>query len=135
MTISIIRDKSGAMRHHVHIGKHVITVDEPSTNGGEDTGPDPHDLYDSALGACKALTTLWYAKRKDIPLEDIQVDVTRDDSGERKAEDAVYRLDVKITLGGDLSDEQRQQLLNAAGKCPIHKLMTTVKTEVTTSLA
>lgn len=132
MAISIIRDKTGAMRHHVHIGDHVIAVDEPASNGGEDSGPDPHDLYDSALGACKALTVLWYAKRKGIPLEDIQIDVERDSSQERAG---TYRLDTKLTLGGDLSDAQRQELLNVAGKCPVHKLMTAVKTEISTSLS
>jgi len=132
MTISIIRDQSGAMRHQVHIGKHVIAVDEPPANGGDDSGPDPHDLYDAALGTCKALTMLWYARRKGIPLEDIQVDVTRDASEERKGS---YKLDAKLTLGGDLTASQRQELLSVAGKCPIHKLMTEVKTEITTSLA
>lgn len=132
MTISIIRDTSGAMRHHVHIGPHVIAVDEPAAAGGEASGPDPHDLYDAALGACKALTTLWYAKRKGIPVADIRVDVTRDASQERQGS---YRLDAKLTLGGDLSDEQKQELLRVADKCPIHKLMTAVTTEVTTSLA
>ena len=132
MSISVIRDTSGAMRHHIHIGNHVITVDEPVANGGEDTGPTPHDLYDAALGACKALTMLWYAKRKGIVLDDIRVDVTRDDSEERAGR---YRLDAKLTLGGNLSDEQREELLKVAGKCPVHKLMTQVTTEVTTSLA
>lgn len=132
MSISVIRDKAGAMRHQIHIGNHVITVDEPSANGGEDTGPTPHDLYDAALGACKALTMLWYAKRKGIALDDIRVDVTRDDSEERAGR---YRLDTKLTLGGDLSDEQREELLKVAGKCPVHKLMTQVTTDVTTSFA
>lgn len=131
MTISVIRDKSGAMRHHIHIGNHVIAADEPAANGGEDSGPTPHDIYDAALGACKALTVLWYAKRKGIPVEDIQVDVERDDSQERAG---TYRLDAKLKLGGNLSEAQRQELLNVAGKCPIHKLMTTVKTEIETSL-
>ena len=132
MTISIIRDQSGAMRHHVHIGNHVITVDEETANGGEDTGPNAHDLYDAALGACKALTVLWYAKRKGIPLEDIEVDVQRDASQERAG---TYRRDTKLTLGGNLSEAQRQELLNVAGKCPVHKLMTVVTTEITTSLS
>lgn len=132
MTISVVRDKSGAMRHHIHIGNHVFAVDEPVANGGDDSGPAPHDLYDAALGACKALTMLWYAKRKGIALEDIHVDVTRDDSQERAG---TYRLDAKLTLGGNLSDAQREELLNVAGKCPVHKLMTQVTTEITTSLA
>jgi putative redox protein len=132
MTISIIRDKSGTMRHHVHIGNHVMAVDEPAENGGEDSGPNPHDLYDAAAGACKALTVLWYAKRKGIPLEDIHVDVARDATQERSG---IYRLNVTLKLDGKLSDAQRQELLSVAAKCPVHKLMTVVKTEISTSFA
>ena len=95
-------------------------------------GPTPHEIYDSALGACKAMTVLWYANRKQIPLEDIRVDVERDDSAERQG---TYRLRVTLALTGPLSDAQRQELLTVAGKCPVHKLMTVATTEVTTELA
>jgi putative redox protein len=47
----------------------------------------------------------------------------------------VYKLATVLHLGGDLSEAQRQELLTVAGKCPVHKLMTTVTTEITTSLA
>ncbi len=131
MSITLTRDRSGKMKHHLSVGRHSFVVDEPVANGGEDLGPGPHDLYDSALGACKAMTVLWYANRKQIPLEDIQVTVERDASEERKG---FYRLAVTLELGGPLSDEQRQELLNVANKCPIHKLMTQVTTEITTRL-
>jgi putative redox protein len=132
MTIEVVRDRSRKMMHTVRVGAHAFAVDEPPTNGGEDLGPTPHDLYDSALGACKALTTLWYAQRKHIPLEDIRVAVARDDADERRG---VYRLRVTLELGGPLTPEQRQELLNVAGKCPVHKLMTQATTEVVTELA
>jgi putative redox protein len=132
MSIEIQRDLSNKMKHIVRIGAHSFAVDEPPANGGEDLGVTPHDLYDSALGACKALTTLWYARRRQIPLEDIGVSVERDDSQERQG---VYRLRVTMQLGGALSDAQRQELLNVAGKCPVHKLMTQATTEVVTELA
>ena len=132
MTIEVVRDRARKMKHTVRVGSHSVTVDEPPANGGEDLGPTPHDLYDSALGACKALTTLWYAQRKQIPLEDIRVAVHRDDSEERRG---TYRLRVTLELGGPLTPEQRQELLNVAGKCPVHKLMTQATTEVVTELA
>ena len=56
----------------------------------------------------------------------------RDASDERKG---VYRLAATLHLTGELSDAQRQELLAVAGKCPIHKLMTAVTTEITTVLA
>jgi putative redox protein len=132
MTIEVRRDRSHKMMHTVHVRQHTLQVDEPPGNGGEDLGPTPHDLYDSALAACKALTTLWYAQRKQLPLDDIRVTVERDDSEERRG---TYRLRVLLALGGALSDAQRQELLNVAARCPLHKLMTQATTEVSTELA
>lgn len=129
MAISVKRDQSGPMRHVVHIGAHSFVVDEPPANGGEDSGPTPHDLYDAALGACKALTMVWFARRKGIPLEDVEISVERDNSNER---DGVYRLRTLLSVSGKLSDEQRQQLFAVASRCPLHKLMTEVRTEVET---
>jgi putative redox protein len=132
MTIRITRDRSRKMKHIATVRAHEIAIDEPASNGGEDSGVGPHDLYDSALGACKALTVLWYAQRKQIPVEDIEVTVERDDSQECQG---VYRLHATLRLGGPLSDAQRQELLAVAGKCPVHKLMTQATTEVVTELA
>lgn len=130
--VEISRDRTHKMRHEVRVrGVHDFSIDEPAANGGEDLGPTPHDLYDSALGACKAMTVLWYANRKQIPLEDIGVAVERDDSQERQG---TYRLRVKLMLGGPLTDAQRQELLAVAEKCPVHKLMTKATTEVVTEL-
>lgn len=132
MTITITRDVSARMKHVVAIGPHAIAVDEPVSNGGEDLGPTAHDLYDGALGTCKAMTVLWYARRKQIPLEDIHVSVARDDSEERQGR---YRLTVVLDLRGPLSEAQRQELLRVADKCPVHRLMTQVTTEIATALA
>lgn len=132
MSIDIKRDQSLAMRHIVHVRNHLISVDGSVEEGGADAGPNPHDLYDAALGACKALTLVWYAKRKNIPVEDIQVSIERDASAERQG---TYRLTASIHLSGALSEAQRQELLGVAEKCPVQKLMTSVTTEVTTVLA
>ena len=132
MTVVVSRDTAHSMKHNAAVRQHTIALDEPEANGGEDLGVTPHELYDSALGACKAMTVLWYAKRKQIPVQDIRVTVERDDSEERKG---VYRLRAVLHLGGELSDAQRQELLAVAGKCPLHKLMTQATTEVATELA
>jgi putative redox protein len=132
MSIEISRDTSRKMKHVVHVRQHAFAVDEPPANGGEDLGPTAHDVYDSALGTCKAMTVLWYANRKGIPVQDIRVAVERDDSQERQG---TYRLKVTLAITGALTEAQRQELLNVADKCPVHKLMTQATTEVSTVLA
>lgn len=114
--------------HRITIGHHELIADMAAPDGG-DEGPDPHDLYDAALGACKAMTMLWYAKRNGIPLEGIRVGVSRDASGERQG---VYRLTTRVAIDGPLSEEQRGKLETVAGKCPIHRLMADARTEIET---
>jgi putative redox protein len=131
VTIRVVRDLTAPMRHEIHVGRNRLATDGSVEEGGEGSGPNPHDLYDSALGACKALTVLWYAKRKGIPVEGIEVSVGRDASQERSG---IYRLSAQLSLTGNLTASQREDLLRVAQKCPIHKLMTEVKTEISTSL-
>jgi putative redox protein len=131
LTIQVVRDQRSRMRHEIHIGPNSLATDLSVANGGDGSGPTPHDLYDAALGACTALTVLLYAKHKNIPVEDITVSVDRDASQERAG---IYRLSAVLTLTGDLSAEQRQDLLRAAEKCPTNNLMTDVTTEIATTL-
>lgn len=132
MLIKAIRDQSLPMRHIVHLNNHIISTDASVAEGGSDAGPSPHDLYDAALASCKALTVLWYAQRKGIALEQIEATTERDASDERKG---TYRLAVTLHMTGAISEAQRQELLAAAAKCPVHKLMASVTTEISTVLA
>jgi len=59
------------------------------------------------------------------------VTVQRDDSQERAG---VYRLDAQLSVTGPLDAARRAELLRVAQMCPVHKLMTDVKTEIATSL-
>ncbi|MEO7334957.1 MAG: OsmC family protein [Caldimonas sp.] len=132
MTIKVTRDPSRKMKHTVTVRQHSFSVDEPVANGGEDAGFTPHDVVDSAVGACKAMTVLWYARRKQIPVDNIEVVVERDDSEERQGH---YRLRVMLDIAGALTDAQRHELLAVAEKCPVHKLMTQATIEIRTELA
>ena len=131
MTVKVVRDQSLPMRSILHVRNHIVSVDGTIEEGGNDAGPSPHDLYDAAVSACKALTVIWYARRKGIPVEDVQVTTERDASEERKG---VYRLAATLYLTGELTEEQREELLAISQKGPVHKLMTAVTTEISTKL-
>jgi len=102
----------------IDIGPLSFIADEPAANGGTDTGPMPHEILLAALGACTAMTLKVYASHKGIALE--HVDVTVDgihDAG-------TFKITRKIKLTGTLTDAERTRLLEIAGKCPVHKTLT-----------
>ena len=111
----------------VRVRTHSFTSDVSVASGGQDTAPGPHDYFDTALATCKALTAMWYAKRKGIPLERVETHLETDDSQERTG---IYHLRVRVELFGPMTDEQRAQVKRAITGCPIHKLMTTVDVQI-----
>ena len=131
MAIELNRIVSTPMAQTLTIRSHALVVDGTAGVGGDDTGPNPQDLYDAALGSCKALTVLWDARRKGIPVTDERTVIERDASAERAG---TYHLAARMQISGDLSDAQLQELQAVAHKCPVHKLMTAVTTEITTTV-
>ena len=131
MSIAIKRKNSLSIAQTITVRGHELTVDEDASSLGEAAYPTPHDLYDAALGACKALTVLWYARKKGIAVDDVQTVIERDGSGERTG---VYKLTARMKISGELTDDQLAELLAVAKKCPVHKLMTTVSTEIDTKI-
>lgn len=129
MAIELDRDPQSPLAQAIHIRQHALLTDASVEEGGDDAGPNPHDLYDAALAACKAMTVMWYARKKNIPVDDLHTVVERDSADERAG---VYRLSTRLQIRGALTDAQLQELATVAGKCPVHKLMTSVTTEITT---
>lgn len=132
MGIELRKSDSGVFRQTIRINQHTIFADIAVSIGGDGSAPDPHDLYDASLAACKAITVMMYAKNKNIPLEYIDIDLERDGAQEAKG---LYVINVKLKLFGKLAESDKQKLAEIAGKCPIHKLMTQSETQVITTVA
>lgn len=130
MPVHVETEAKGGTRQRIVVDAHTLHADTVQSNGGG-TAPNPHDLFDASLGACKAITATMYARLKGMKLERVIVDVQRDDSKEKEG---TYKLDVALSFEGELTDAEKQRLHEIAGRCPIHKLMATSTVEVHSSL-
>jgi len=71
-----------------------------------------------------------YADRKQWPLEGVHVELSY---GAAHANDSaacdmetrmITGIEMELSFVGDLSDQQRQRLLEIANKCPVHRTLT-----------
>lgn len=106
-------------------------IDEPSSFGGDDAGPDPYTLLLAALGGCTSMTVSMYARRKKWNLERVEVTLSQKRVHAKDCEtcltkdDAfIHQVNVSVRLEGDLSGEQRERLMEIAQKCPVKKTLT-----------
>ena len=111
--------RNSKFQQTVSVGPHRLLADEPVAAGGMGSGPNPYDLLSAAIGACSLMTVRLYARRKQLPLERIEVKVThhRDNL---KDKDRFVR---EIQLTGPLDSAQRTKLLEIAMRCPVHMTM------------
>jgi putative redox protein len=120
-----VRSQGPGFRTEIRVGEHTFVADEPLAVGGTDTGPTPYDYLVGALGACTAMTLRMYAGRKGWPLEEVVVRLRNARSYAADCQDCATkpvgfrRLERRIELRGQLTEEQRRRLLEIADRCPV----------------
>jgi len=118
MRRAVVR-RRGGYEHELEIRQHRLIIDEPEEKGGTDRGPMPGELLAASLASCTAITMEMYAARKEWGLGTVEVAVDFTEA----TTDVPHSFDVQITLGAQLSEENRDRLLTIAGKCPVHKAL------------
>ncbi len=125
----VVRGTAGGFLQEVVSGKHHLRVDEPVNEGGNDVAPGPYEYLLIALGSCTSMTVGLYARRKELPLENIMVSLwhsrihAKDCEECETKEGLLDRIDMSIALTGALTTEQREKLMEVAAKCPVHRTL------------
>jgi len=95
--------------------EHDVISDEPINYGGKNLGPSPYNLLLMSIGSCTSMTLRMYANRKKMDLEDVNVRLVY----ERL--DNEERITRYFTFKGNITEDQKQRLLEIADKCPVHR--------------
>ena len=125
----LVAERDGGLTQDIYAGAHHLVADEPAGVGGANLGGTPYDLLLAALGTCTSMTLRMYAKRKGLEVDEIKVElqhsrIPSDDC--EPCEDQkglVDRIERIITLRGNLTEAQRNRMLEIADMCPVHRTL------------
>ena len=117
-SVEIGKDK---YRTEIRASGHTVIADEPVAVGGKDEGVNPNELLLASLGTCTAMTLRMYADRKKWPVDSICVDLTMDIVKGNEQQTTYIKRHIRIE--GEVTDEQRQRMLQIADSCPLHRIM------------
>ncbi len=126
----VAQTNAGGFRTDISASGHPLVADEPVAVGGTATGPTPYDLLSASLAACTSMTLQMYARHKGLSLDSATVRVTHDkihadDCADCKTQGSskLDRFTRRISLKGELTDEQRSRMLEIADRCPVHRTL------------
>jgi uncharacterized OsmC-like protein/fermentation-respiration switch protein FrsA (DUF1100 family) len=121
--------RNGKFEQSIVAGPHRYLADEPTSVGGNGSGPSPYEYLLASLGACTSMTIRLYADLKKLPLDRVSVRLKHDKIHAVDCENCetregkIDRIDREVRLEGDLDAEQRAKLMEIADKCPVHRTL------------
>ncbi|HEU0023650.1 MAG TPA: OsmC family protein [Thermoleophilaceae bacterium] len=111
--------RHNSLKHDLRVRTHRLLADEPEENGGDDAGPSPEELLAASLASCSAITMEMYARRKGWDVGQLEVEVDY----EPAQRGSPTRFSMNVRLPKEMSDDQRERLMQIAAKCPVHRTL------------
>lgn len=112
----------GCTALHAPTGTSLFT-DAPQDSGGKGTTFSPTDLVAMAVGTCVAITMGIVAKRSNIDLKGMRVEVGKEMVSEPVRRIGVIRSKITLPAGLNLNDAAKAKLERAAEMCPVRQTM------------
>jgi putative redox protein len=121
----------GGDKFDINIRGHVVRVDQPVKDRGEDTAPTPTELFIASLASCVAFYARRYLARHDLPTDGLAVEATFD-MGSKPAR--VVGIDLSLIVPEGVPSDRLDALLAVATHCTVHNTLAS-EPEVSITLA
>jgi putative redox protein len=111
--------------------EHELTMNRPFEDGGNNTSATPIEYLLAAIGGCVSMTLRVFANKKGWDLGEITVNVIQ--KNKLTSSGLSTSLIEEISFEKEITEEQTEELLLIAGKCPVIQLLkkeTNIKTVI-----
>jgi len=117
-----IQGKIGTQKYKCSIvwRKGTFFMDEPTSIGGKDLGPDPYTALLASLASCTLSTLRMYIDRKGWDIPAINITLNMSQETDTKVTTTVTR---SISFPTPIEDDIKKRLLIIAEKCPVSKIL------------
>ncbi|PCR92692.1 2-oxo acid dehydrogenase subunit E2 [Natrinema ejinorense] len=116
---SVTATNPDGMRGRIEAGSFEWIYDEPESSGGTETGPTPVDVALGGLASCLSLSTRFQARKRDMSVDEIRVDVDA-----TPEEGTVEEIAATIRLEADADDETIDRLVDLGERgCHVSQML------------
>ncbi len=114
-----------------HVNGHSIKTDQPIIAGGENSAPNPFELFLASIGTCAGIFVKMFCDQRNISSENIKIIQTIQYNKETGLPSDI-KIDIK--LPEDFPEKYKAAVINAADLCKVKKTIANPpKFEVITS--
>ena len=116
--MSMIITFPGGLKINAIYKGYTIETDQPKSEDGEGTAPEPFDLFLASIGTCAGAYIVRFLKNRDIPVDGLQMklDFIRDETGKR-----IEKIVFDIKAPKNFPDKYLPALKSAINACAVKK--------------
>jgi putative redox protein len=111
-----------ADRYTAMIRGHQLAIDQPVSDGGDDAGPAPVELFITSLASCVAFYAGRWLRRHGYPEDPLGVTAYWTLGGRPARVDQIRLV---LTIPDEVGPERRAALLAVATHCTVHNTLVT----------
>lgn len=97
---------------------HVIKTDQMEKTGGDNSAPEPFQLFLASIGTCAGIYVKNFCEQRNIPTENIKIIQTSDFNREKRL---IENITLKIELPEDFPEKYKSAVINAANLCAVKR--------------
>jgi putative redox protein len=109
MALEVVATWRGRLAADVRAGGHEISVDEPESAGGSDTGMMPTEVFCASLASCFCLAVAWVAGKRGEDVPGLRVTVRA-----HRAGDELRYERFEVETAAELDDAKLARLVERA---------------------
>ena len=97
-----------------------IGTDQPASEGGDGSAPEPFDLFLASLGTCAGVYVVYFCESRNISTDGIRMtlDFTQDEKTHR-----LQRVAMELHLPAGFPDKYRKAVVRAAEMCTVKRTL------------
>jgi putative redox protein len=95
-----------------------VKTDQPKSEGGDDSAPEPYDLFLSSIGTCAGVYIVYFCESRDIPARDITMTLGFE---RNESSHLMEKITIDIHLPPDFPQKYRKAVIRAAQMCTVKR--------------
>lgn len=97
-----------------------IETDQPHSEGGDGSAPEPFDLFLSSIGTCAGIYIVYFCESRSISLEGISMTLHFERNDQTHL---MEKIRIDIQLPPEFPDKYRKAVIRAAEMCTVKRTL------------
>lgn len=95
-----------------------VETDQPKSEGGNDSAPEPYDLFLASIGTCAGVYIVYFCESRNLPTEDITMTLYFE---RNEASHLMEKITIDVLLPIDFPPKYKKAVIRAAQMCTVKR--------------